>query len=326
MDHEDGKPLKALVLCAGFGTRLKPLTDVIPKPLVTVLNVPLIDAAIQLCVKAGAKDIAINTHHLASKMANHVRSIYQTMGAHSLYISEEVPEILGTGGALSAVTTWWGRASLLVYNGDILSNMRLDALVARHRQSKSFVTMAVTKTPPSGGGRSVWVGRDGIVKAIAKPSDLPKNLDTKTLEECGFACAYVAEPELAHLIPQPPRFHDVIESFQAAIGDGRKVSAFRHEGFWADVGTHQSLWETNLMVAQLGPREIKEIFGSIPLNQGSSGWACAKIDDKSVVSPLAHIGDGASITSSVILEGGSVATAESVAGSLRGPGFSKTFA
>lgn len=323
MIREDGKPLKALILCAGYGSRLKPLTDVVPKPLVTVFNVPLVDAAIHRCVQAGAKNIAINTHHLADKMAGHVQSRFAALGAESLFISEESPEILGTGGALSALRNWWNDSSLLVYNGDILSNMRLDFLVARHRTSEAFVTMAVTKKPPGNGGRSVWVDKEGVIKAIAKPTDLSKDLDPQQLKECGFACAYIAEPGLFSYLPHPPKFHDIIESFQAAIKNGKKFLAFHHDGFWADVGTHESLWETNLQVAGLQTSELLDLFGSIQTERLPKKAKNATVDDLSVVSPNSHIGSGANISLSVVLAGGEVSAGESVVNSLKATGFSK---
>ena len=325
LDAEHGKPLKALVLCAGYGTRLKPLTDVVPKPLVTVLNVPLVDAAIYRCVKAGALDIAINAHHLPEKMGAHVTRTHGSLGVRSLFISEETPEILGTGGALSAIIGWWGDSLLLVYNGDILSNLDLEGLVARHHQLRPFVTMSVLSTPPAGNGRSVWVGNDGLVKAIAKRSDLPKDLNPMQLKECGFACAYLASPELINYLPRPAKFHDIIESFQAAIKDGKKIYAEFHRGFWADVGTHRSLWEANLEVAKLSPGEQIDIFGPLPVERTPQGLFLAKVDSVSVVSPRSKIGDNATISSSVVLDGGQVGIGESVASALRGPGFSQSF-
>lgn len=324
MANEDRIALKALVLCAGYGTRLKPLTDVVPKPLVTVLNLPLVDLAIERCAKAGALDISINTHHLAKVMASHAQSTYLKLGARSLHISEEIPEILGTGGALSAISGWWGDSRLLVYNGDIISNLDLEALVAKQALTHAVVSIAVTRSPPSGGGRSVWVDQEGVVKAIATRADLPKSLHGVALAECGFACAYVADPRLRRYLPETPQFFDVIKAFQAAIADGLKITANFHDGFWADVGTPETLWKTNLELASLSPKQLQSIIGDLSTERYGDLPANTQIDSISVVSALAKVGQAASISESVILAGGVVADNEMVSRSIRGPNFTVT--
>ena len=323
MGDKHGKALKSLVLAAGLGTRLRPLTNTIPKPLATVLNVPLINAAVRRCVLAGSNDLAVNTHHLATIMEDYVGKHFLGLGAKTLFLSHESPDILGTGGALAAVSNWWGESPLLVYNGDILSDLPLNDLVTRHQQSRRLVTMAIRKTPPEDGGRSVWINESGYVENIAKKADLP--LAQANLREAGFACAYVAEPGLREFLPKEPVLYDVILAFNNAIKAGHKIAAVEYQGFWADIGTPRSLWETNLLVAAMPERQKKLLLGETPLSRVSIHDPSIVIDNNSVVSPGAKIGAAARIENSVLLDGAVVHASEVLKNTIRGWGLDLSF-
>lgn len=321
----NGIPLKSLILAAGLGTRLRPLTDVIPKPLAPVCNVPLFDAAVRRCVLAGSTDVAINVHHLADVMTDHANRNFLSLGAQALHVSKEFPEVLGTGGALVQISDWWGRSPLLVYNGDILSDMPLNDLVARHNAAKPLVTMAVRKVPPTDGGRSVWVNSAGKVVLIAKRSDLPGNIDPKELTEYGFACSYVTESNLKEYLPSKPMFFDIIEGFNAAIFAGKTINAVCYDGFWADVGNPKSLWETNLRVAAMPQNQRVNLLGVDGLRPIQSTAKNIFGDEWSVVSHQTAIQDRTSFRNSVILGGEVICSGESLENTIRGFGLNIKF-
>jgi mannose-1-phosphate guanylyltransferase len=326
MHKEDGKPLeqlKALVLAAGFGTRLRPLTTTVPKPLATVCGVTLFDAAVRLCISAGALDVAVNTHHLPEVMANYALKNGPALGAQSVYISHE-KTILGTGGALVAIEKWWGEASLLVYNGDILADLDLAGLAKAHAKGQNLVTLAVHDSPPTDGGRSVWVDGQGHVKCIATVADLPPGLDQKKLSQHGFACAYVASPRLRDFLPKAPEFYDLILAFNNALAAGQIIEACRHSGFWADIGNPKSLWETNLQVQKMNPQSRTKILGG-PVIEAFNKNSDFSLDEASVVSPTAQIGRRAIIKNSVLLSGAVVADAETLNHVIRGLGLDCKF-
>lgn len=318
------KDLKCLILCAGLGTRLKPLTLNRPKPLATILNVPLFDIALSACLKTGTDQIAVNTHHLHELMAEHARRAALNLGLRRLHISHEHPEILGTGGALSQLAPWWGNSDLLVYNGDILSDMPLNELVSRHRNSGNLVTLAVRRDIPIQAGRSVWLDALGQVKSIARRSDLPPEILNQGLDECGFACAYVVSPNFRQYIPQSPAFFDVVEGFNRAIADGQRIGGVLFSGLWADIGTPRALWEANLAVRVLSEPKLDQLLGPSSRLISKVPPDC-KIDHESVVSPSAIIGSGAIIVKSVLLEGATVQPGEKLYQCLRGQGFDATY-
>lgn len=322
----DGIILKSLVLSAGLGTRLRPLTDIIPKPLAPVCDVPLFDAAVRKCIEAGSLDFAINVHHLAKVMASHATENQAALGIRSLHVSEELPEILGTGGALIGISKWWGQSSLLVYNGDVLSDMSLKTLVAKHFEAQPLVTMAVRRTPPTDGGRSVWVDHEGNVLAIAKKADLPPHFKFDGVTEFGFACAYVTNHNLRRFLPSAPQFFDIIEGFNAAIRSGQKIMAVEFQGFWADVGNPRSLWETNLQVAAMPENQRKKLLGIDTLNAQKSSSISNSIDRSSVISKLAVIHHTSQIRRSVVLGKEVIVAQEVLDHAIRGYGLNLNFA
>lgn len=113
MPYQNTKPTKALILAAGFGTRLKPITDKIPKALVEVDGVPMLSRVITMLYNAGIKDIIVNTHYLAEQINEHLKQ-YQ-----NITISYE-PEILETGGGILNVMQNISNQDLLVVNSDVL--------------------------------------------------------------------------------------------------------------------------------------------------------------------------------------------------------------
>lgn len=324
MRTKHGKDLKCLILCAGLGTRLKPLTVSLPKPMATVLNVPLFDIALRACASAGPVAIAINTHHLYQTMTQHAQTVALNFGLKDLHISHEHPAILGTGGALCQIAGWWGDSDLLVYNGDVLSDIPLNELYMRHQASSNLVTLAVRHEPPKDGGRSIWLDSADHVRYIAKRSDLPPEAHKLKLREVGFACAYVASAEFRQYLPVHPQFFDVIEGFNKALADNRCIQAVHFSGLWADVGTPKALWETNLKVARMSESERKHLLGPTSQVRSSVPSDC-KIDTSSVIADSVTIAANATIMNSVLLAGAVVQAGEQLSGYLRGLGFNEMF-
>src|SRR5258708_4450846 len=124
--------MKAMVLCAGFGTRLRPLTDKVPKPLVPLCGVALLRYNFALLKNAGVRDIVVNTHHLAAEMEKGAHEIAAALEL-SLEISREEKHILGTGGGVRRAQALIGEGTLFLLNGDMPSHVDLAAPRAPHR-------------------------------------------------------------------------------------------------------------------------------------------------------------------------------------------------
>src|SRR5215472_774208 len=135
--------MKALVLAAGYGERLRPITDTIPKPLVEIGGRPLIHYPLLLLRHTGIRDVAVNVHHLADKIEA-VLGDGRSLGLAITYSPE--PVLLGTGGSLVALRDYFGGEPFLILNGDTILDLDLPAMIAMHRERGALVTMALRET------------------------------------------------------------------------------------------------------------------------------------------------------------------------------------
>ena len=151
--------MKAAVLAAGLGTRLKPLTDICPKPLLPVLNRPLLGVALAQLEAAGCFQVAVNTHHLADQVHDFLRSLPWSF---QLSVSHE-PEILGTGGGLRQLGEVLREGPFLALNADILTDLDLAGVYEAHHPG-AVSTLVLHDSPAY---NHVWVAGDTVVNYFA---------------------------------------------------------------------------------------------------------------------------------------------------------------
>jgi len=137
--------MKAIILCAGRGERLRPLTDTIPKPMIPINNKPVLEYIINLLKKNGIKDIAINTSHLPEKIREYFGD-GKKFGVKITYSFE--PEMLGTSGALNNFRHFFNtNEPFLVFYGDNITNIDLKKMLEFHKQKNAIATLALRKNP-----------------------------------------------------------------------------------------------------------------------------------------------------------------------------------
>lgn len=144
---------QAFVLGAGLGTRLRPLTDVLPKPLIPIFQKPLITFALDHLIAAGVKSFVINTHHRAAAFQEFFAD--GNYRGHPVQLVHE-PEILGTGGGIKNAERLLGPEAFISYSGDLLTDIELTPLLEEHFRAKNDVTLALRET-----GLSTDVALDG---------------------------------------------------------------------------------------------------------------------------------------------------------------------
>ncbi len=155
-----------MVLCAGLGTRLRPLTARVPKPAVPVCAAPLVRFSLALLAGAGVRRAVVNVHHLPDAMAAAAGAAAAALGL-DLAVSRE-PVIAGTGGALrEARAALAGAGEILLVNGDVLFDVDLGAALAAHRASGALATMLLLPMPAGARYASVEVDAGGAVRRIA---------------------------------------------------------------------------------------------------------------------------------------------------------------
>ncbi|MXY97603.1 MAG: nucleotidyltransferase family protein [Gemmatimonadetes bacterium] len=233
--------MKAMILAAGLGTRLRPLTDARPKALVTVAGRPMLYWVIRRLARHGFTDIIINAHHFAEQIEA-FSAAYDDPGV-SLTVSVE-EEILDTGGGVRKAAWFFDREEpFLVHNVDVLTDLDLSELMTVHRASDAdsasdaLVTLAVKERKSSrhllfdaagrlGGWRSDITGVTRTVRSMESPfTSMP------------FMGVYVVSPEALRKMTGPGPF-SIIDFFLDLARTGETVQAFRaEEARWADLGS-----------------------------------------------------------------------------------------
>ncbi len=253
-------PKKAMVLAAGFGSRLQPLTHIVPKPLVPVASLPLIRYALRLLAQFGVQQVMINLHHLGDQVETALGRQAEGM---QLHYSRET-EILGTGGALRKVASFLDETFILL-NADAIIDLDIAAALRTHRQTQAIATMVLKQKGPDDPYTTVGVDNAGLVQQIGSKPDWQGD----ALRPHFFTGAHIIEPEFIDYIP--PDIESCIAgyAYPKVIEDQRPVAAYVHEGLWVDVGTKQRYWQINADFLQ--GRVVTKNFS--PLGEIFSGHA-----------------------------------------------------
>lgn len=229
-------PHTAFVLAAGFGTRLRPLTDHRPKPLVPVCGVPMLAYALALCARHGLDDVVVNAHWLAG-------ALWPWAGEREgvrVRVVVEAPEILGTGGGLKAVAASLA-PRVAVVNADVLCDVDLGALLAA--VPVGGAAMAVRPSPEVERYGVVAADADGRVvrmRHVEVPGTAPIARDAH-----GTGLHALDRDVLARL---PDGFCDIVgDAYLDLVREGR-IHAVRHPGTWLDVGDPAAYLDANLRV------------------------------------------------------------------------------
>ena len=130
-------PVKGLILAAGLGTRLLPITKHLPKPLLPFFGPSLFDLALETMHQHGVTDVSANSHHLAAKIQAELKRGYKNLRLNSSFEAQ----ILGTGGAIPPLRSWLNGSHLLIFNADILCDVNLQELIKHHFASEALATM-----------------------------------------------------------------------------------------------------------------------------------------------------------------------------------------
>lgn len=224
--------LAGMVLCAGLGTRLRPLTERVPKPAVPVCGVPLVRWSLALLAGAGVRRAVVNVHHLPDEMADAASRAADALGL-ALSISRE-PVIAGTGGALrEARAALAGADTLLLVNGDVLFDLDLPAAIAAHRGSGALATMVLLPMPEGARYASVEVDPGGAVRRIAGAFG-PGGAG---LSPWHFSGVHVLSPAILDRVGAAPFEADVNRHVYPPLMASGAVRGHVASGYWNDLGT-----------------------------------------------------------------------------------------
>ena len=213
--------MKAVVLAGGKGTRLEPYTTILPKPLMPIGDMPILEVLLRQMKQAGINHVVLTVGHLASLLRAYFGNGEQ-LGLHIHYSYEQVP--LGTAGPLAQVKGLDN--TFLVTNGDVLTTLDLKKLIAFHKDKGGIATIAAHRRQVRIDlGVIQWDGDDRVSGYIEKPTN----------EYTVSMGIYVFEPRILEYIPVG-EYLDFPDLILKLIANGEMVSGYVFDGYWMDLG------------------------------------------------------------------------------------------
>jgi NDP-sugar pyrophosphorylase family protein len=230
--------MTAMILAAGKGTRLRPLTDNAPKALINIDGKPLLQHAIEKIKSARIDDVVINVHHFAEMIIDFIAE-NDNFGI-SIKISDEREELLDTGGGIKKAAQLFQKAKpILIYNADILSDIDLRAMIETHKQTDSIATLAVRNRKTS----RYLLFKDGKLAGkydTRQNISIPAGLNHEEYDKFGFSGIHVISPELLDLIEETGVFS--ITDVYLRLAQEYSIQGFDHsEGTWFDCGKYEEI-------------------------------------------------------------------------------------
>jgi len=243
--------MKALILAAGLGTRLRPYTNHTPKPLFSIQGRPLLDIIIFKLIAAGCKAVIINTHHRHAQIEAYIAQHTYPIQIQTRY----EPDILGTGGAIKNVADFWNHRPFMVINADIVTTIDFKQVYDFHRQHSHPATLVLADDPEF---NSVACDADGFVTDFHHLSDAAVRPSDAALTFTGIQ---VLDPEILDFISvEAPS--SSIEAYARMMAKGKKIKAYISENsYWKDIGNAEryklAVFET------MAPEVFRQVFPNI---------------------------------------------------------------
>jgi mannose-1-phosphate guanylyltransferase len=318
--------MKAMVMAAGLGTRLRPITYEIPKPLVPVANRPIMEHILALLARHGLDRVIANLHWFPDTITDRFAD-GSSLGIELTYSYEEI--LLGTAGGVRNVREYFGSEPFLVMAADALTDVDLGALADAHRANDGIATLAVKRVPNVSEYGVIVTGSDGRVQGFQEKPD-----PAEALSDLANCMIYVLDPEVFDYFPDKLEVDFALDVFPALLE--HDVPFFVHvtDGYWNDVGSLPEFLLGNLDVLNgaVGVDPAGEVVeGHADLESGDAGIRgrvlvgehaeidpAARIDGPAVIGPGARVGAGAMVKESVLLPGAEVAAEGLLAGSIAG--------
>ena len=288
--------MQALILAGGEGTRLRPLTYTVPKPVLPLAGRPHIAYVIDWLERHGVDDVVVSCGFLAEEMKAALADLEP--GVEIRYAEE--PDARGTAGAIRFAEEMLADR-FLVLNGDVLCDLDLSALIAQHENTGAEATIALYPVPDPTGYGLVHRREDGeITEFLEKPE--PEQIDTDEIN----AGAYLLERPVLDRIPPDRSVSIEREVFPELIGEG--LYGIRLEGYWIDIGTPDRFLEANWDILEGRVQTVvhSAAVGGSLLGEGCDVSADAELRPPCVLGRDCEVAGGAMVERSVLLDGCSV--------------------
>jgi mannose-1-phosphate guanylyltransferase len=276
--------MKAMILAAGLGTRLRPLTLEIAKPAVPLLGKPLVVRLMEELVREGMSDFRLNLHHIPDS----VEVLFRTPPWDTLPVSfSHEAKILGTAGGLKANESFFEDGTFLMANADIVMDFPLSEALEFHSERAALATMILYPQEPPFRYFPVRIDRDGHLrdfKGMCPGGDLRS-------ETYVFTGVHILEPRIFEYIPTSKFCEINDEVYPAALARGERIFGYPVEGYWNDLGDpSRYLSAQKDLLSRENPREPVCIV------------ADAHVSESAIVGPFVSAGKGCVIESGATVE------------------------
>lgn len=287
--------MQAVILVGGEGTRLRPLTLTVPKPVLPLINRPFLEFQIRLCKRYGIEEIILSTAYLPEIFTEHFGD-GSRYGVRLIYVTEEEP--LDTCGAVkNAERHIKGR--FLVFNGDILTDLNLAELIAYHHEKGGKATLCLTRVEdPSAYGLVPLDAQGRIIEFLEKPDE------DQIVTDLINAGTYVLEPEVLERVPEGERFSFERQLFPGMLEDGLAMYGFPSEAYWLDIGTPAKYLQAHLDILDGRPSVEftgEEIAPAVWAEEGVEISPGASLHGPAVIGGGCRIASGAVISGRCVL-------------------------
>lgn len=314
-----------MVLAAGLGTRLRPLTYEITKPMVPVLDRPVMAHILDLLDKHGFDEVIANLHYFPE-------SIERYFGDRLTYRFE--PELLGTAGGVRACQEFFGTEPFLVISGDALTDVDLTAFVARHRQAKGIATLAVKKVADTREYGVVLHDREGRITGFQE-----KPRPEEALSDLGNCGIYVFDPEIFDYFPDRPFVDWAQDVFPTLLENDVPFHIHELGEYWNDVGSLAELRQGTFdalrgeLSLQVDGRDVApgvvvagggelpegvEIDGPVWIGRDVQIGSGVRLMGPVVLGDGVKVGEGVQLRESILFPGTEVAAGAIVIGAISG--------
>ncbi len=228
--------MRAMLFAAGLGTRLRPLTDSLPKCLVPVNGRPMIDYPLLLLRHHGIREIVVNVHHFADRVEAYLGD-GSRMGVEIAYSREE--NLLDTGGGLLGARRFLDHGTFVVINSDVLIDLRLDEVLRFHRERRAAATLVLRKDPAAETYGAIWTDGQGVIRRFLD-HQAPRP-PSGALEQYMFTGVHVVEPAIFRYMDGAGPFSITRSTYPAMLKGGERMCGFGFDGEWQDLGTPERL-------------------------------------------------------------------------------------
>lgn len=273
--------MKAVVMAGGEGTRLRPLTTRHPKPLVPIMNRPIMEHIVLLLKQYGITDIVVTLYYMADEISGYFGN-GQDWGVNIEYVIEESP--LGTAGAVRQAADLLRDEAFLILSGDALTDINLSKLIRYHRLKGAIATLALARVPNPREFGVVITDEDGRIQRFLEKPDW-SNVFSDTVN----TGMYVIEPDVFQLM-EPKRPYDWSQDiFPLLLKEGKPLYGYilSEEEYWCDVGTLEQYRESHEQVLD---RKVHITLPGIEYSPGIWIEAGAQISPEAEVHPPVYIG------------------------------------